>query len=80
VILSRQPKLLMPAIMVIFVLAGLAAPVPVAVVCLVLLAIFVGWLGFLSWPVLDSRGRTMRALVLIVIVGVAVARITGLLD
>jgi hypothetical protein len=66
--------------MVALVLTGLAAPVPLAVVALIILAIFIGWLAFLSWPVLDTRGRTMRLLVAVVLVGVAVARISGLLD
>ena len=79
IILSAQPKLLLPGVMVVLVLAGLAAPVPIAVVALALVAAFISWLAFLSWPVLEPRLRVMRVAVIVVIIGVAVARITGLL-
>jgi hypothetical protein len=78
-VLSRQPKWLVPAIMVILVLVGLAAPVPYAVVALALLVAFVGWLAFLSWPVLATAHRALRLFVLAVMVAVAVARATGAL-
>jgi uncharacterized protein DUF6703 len=75
--LSRQPKFLIPAVMLALILTGLLAPVPVAVVALVIVVAFVGWLGFLSWPVLSAGARGVRAFMISVLILAIVGRIAG---
>jgi uncharacterized membrane protein YeaQ/YmgE (transglycosylase-associated protein family) len=60
--------------------AGLLAPPPIGVACLVILASFLGWLASLAWPKLDQVGRLLRALVVGMLIGAAIARATGALD
>jgi len=63
--------------MLILMLVGLAAPLAFAIPALILIFGFVGWLAFLSWPVLDGRQRAIRALMLLTIVIALVGRIAG---
>jgi len=77
--MSRLPRLLVPGIVLLLTFAGLAAPVWVGAPCLVVVAAFLSWLAGLSWPVLDSRGRTLRVLTIGLLLGAAVARLYGLL-
>jgi len=58
--LSSRPKLLLPLACLVLLVGGAAAPLPVAVPMLVLLLLVVGWLTYLSWPVLSRGGRTIR--------------------
>ena len=83
VVLSRLhalPRLTIPAIVLALTVAGLMAPPPIGVPCLVILAGFVGWLAWVAWPRLDPTGRLLRALVVGLLVGVAIARAAGVLD
>ncbi len=75
--LSQLPKLVIPGAMLALMLTGLAAPVPVALVALAVVALFVGWLAVLSWPVLDLKGRFVRGLMLGLVIGSGVARVNG---
>ena len=47
--------------MMALLLVGLLAPLPIAIPCLVVVLAFVGWLAALSWPVIDTKGRLIRA-------------------
>jgi hypothetical protein len=75
--MSRLPRLLVPGIVLLLTFTGLAAPAWLGAPCLVLVAAFLGWLAALSWPVLDSRGRTLRVLTIGLLVAAAVARSYG---
>ena len=75
--LSRQPRLLVPGAMLLLVIAWLAAPRAVAVPALVILWLFLLWQTYLSWPVVDSRGRTLRVVGNLVILFAIVGRIVG---
>jgi hypothetical protein len=77
--MSRLPRLLVPGVVLLLTVAGLAAPAWVGAVCLVLVAAFLGWLAALSWPVLDPRGRTLRVLTIGLLVAAAVGRLYGVL-
>lgn len=77
VFLSRLPQFLVPALMVVLLLVGLLAPLAVAVVALLLIIAFIGWLAFLSWPVLERPQRGMRLLALAILVAALVGRIGG---
>jgi hypothetical protein len=78
--LHALPRLTVPAIVLVLTVAGLLAPPPIGVPCLVVLAVFLGWLASLAWPRLDSTGRLLRALVVGLLVGAAIARAAGALD
>ena len=77
VLLSRQHKALVPLISVALLLCGLALPVPVGVPCLVVLAAFVGWLTYLSWPAIVGQARATRVAVLGLVVVATVGRLVS---
>lgn len=60
VLLSQQPRAVVPLLSVLLLIGGLALPAAAGLVCLVLLAAFVGWLTFLSWPVVVGQARAVR--------------------
>ncbi len=68
--LSSRPKVLLPALVGVLLIGGLAAPPEIGLVLLGLLALLLLWLSYLSWPVLDARARALRAAMLLLI-GVA---------
>lgn len=71
VVLSRQPRWLLPVASGLLLVGVVLLPPLAALVALVLLLALVGWLAFLSWPVTDARGRTLRvaSLLLLVVLG-----------
>jgi hypothetical protein len=73
VMLSRQPRLLVPLLSLLLLIGGLALPLAPALVCLGLLALFLAWLTFLSWPVLVGQARAVRVatVALVVVAGVS---------
>ncbi|MFI6679553.1 DUF6703 family protein [Kribbella sp. NPDC050470] len=75
--LHGMPKLTLPAITLVLALVGVFAPVPVAVPALILLALLLSWLGFLSWPVVGNGPRFLRIFSILVILLFAVSRIAG---
>lgn len=58
--LSRRPKILLPLLSVALLIGGLALPAAVGVPLLVLLLLIVGWLSYLSWPVVHGPARLIR--------------------
>ena len=72
VVLSRQPRWLLPLATALLLAGVIFLPAVPAVVCLVALLAMVGWLSYLSWPVADPRGRVVRVatLALLVVLGV----------
>lgn len=75
--LTAQPKLLVPVATVALVLGGLFLPRAIGALCLLVVAAFLGWLGYLSWSRLSAPARLWRVLVVGLISGVAIARFTG---
>ncbi|MEP6666403.1 MAG: DUF6703 family protein [Nocardioidaceae bacterium] len=75
--LSQLPTLVIPGAMLVLMLVGLSAPLPFALPALAVIAVFVAWLAYLSWPILDSRARLLRIVMLAVVIGAAVARLLG---
>jgi hypothetical protein len=75
--MSRLPTWVIPAAIVALMLVGLLAPLPFAVPALLVVAAFIGWLGYLSWPVLTPQGRLLRALVVAIVAGAIAARGAG---
>jgi uncharacterized protein DUF6703 len=75
--LSQLPRLVVPGVMLVLMLVGLSAPLPLALPAFAVIAAFVAWLAYLSWPILDPRARLLRAVMLAVVVGAAVGRVAG---
>ena len=69
--LSQRPKVLLPLLAAVLLIGGLAAPPAIGVVLLLLLLLVVGWLVFLSWPVVHGPARVVR-LALLGLLGFAV--------
>ena len=66
--LSLRPRPLLPAVVLVLLLASAVLPVALAAVCLVLVLLVVGWLSYLSWPLLQPRAKVLRLLVLVLLV------------
>ena len=75
--LHSMPKLTMPAITLALALLGVFAPLVVAVPALLLLALLLGWLAFLSWPAVTTGPRLLRIFSILVILLFAVSRIAS---
>lgn len=75
--LHAMPKLTLPGITLVLALIGVFAPVTVGVPALILLALLLGWLGFLSWPVVSTGARAMRIFSVLVILLFGVSRIAN---
>lgn len=46
-------------------------------ICLILIALFLGWLLVLSWPMLSAGSRFMRGVVVVMVFGVAIFKFVG---
>ena len=73
--LSSRPKVLLPALVVVLLIGGLAAPPAFGVPLLVLLALLLLWLTYLSWPALDGGARALRVAMLLLSVVAVVQRV-----
>jgi len=75
--LHGMPKLTLPGITLVLALAGVFAPLPIAVPALILLALLLAWLAFLSWPAVTTGPRFLRVFSILVILLFAVSRIAN---
>ena len=75
--LSSRPRLLLPGLVAVLLIGGLAAPPAVGRVLLGLLAVVLLWLSYLSWPVLDGRARALRAAMLLLIAVALLQRVSA---
>lgn len=62
------PKFLVPALIVGLMLLGLFLSAPYSGIALTVVCLFIGWLMYLSWPLLDSKSRLIRLLVFLILV------------
>ncbi len=69
--LSRRPRWTLPLVSALLLAAVVFAPAPVAAGCLAALLALLGWLSYLSWPVVDGRGKLLRlaSLALLAVLG-----------
>ncbi len=74
--LSARPKFFVPLLSAVLLLGGLFGPAGVGVPLLLLLAAFVGWLSYLSWPVVTGVQRVLR----LATVGLVLAAVAGKLS
>ena len=77
VILHRLPTVLVPILMGVLLVAGLALPWGVAGLLLLVVGVFLGWLLALSWPVISWPGRIIRGLAVLALLVMTVLRLTG---
>lgn len=75
--LHAAPKLTLPGITLVLALAGVFAPPVVGVPALVLLALLLGWLAFLSWPAVTGGPKFLRIFSIVLILLFAVSRIAN---
>ena len=75
--LSSRPKLVLPALVVLLLVGGLAAPGATGAALLALLCALLLWLSYLSWPALDSGARALRAAMLVLVAVAVVQRVIG---
>lgn len=76
--MHRQPRWLVPVATVLLTLGGMFLPPIAGGLCLLLVAVFLGWLASLAWPRLGTVARAGRVLIILVVIAVAAARMTGI--
>jgi len=62
------PKFLVPGIIAVLMLLGLFLAAPYSGIALTVVSVFIGWLMYLSWPLLDPRSRLIRVLVFLILI------------
>lgn len=62
------PKFLVPGLIAVLMLLGLFLPTPYSGIALTVVSVFIGWLMYLSWPLLDSKSRLIRFLVFVILI------------
>ena len=72
--IAATPRWMLLAAFVLLAVGGALLPLALAVVCIAVLVVFLGWLLYLAWPSLDPRQRPGRLLVIGVLIGAALAR------
>lgn len=72
--LKQMPAWLLPLVLVVLLIAGLALRGIGGALALCGVAIVLGWLALLSWPRLSTAGRLGRTAVIALVVIVAVIR------
>jgi Family of unknown function (DUF6703) len=73
--LARLPRIIVSAGVLLLMVVGLVAPLVIALPAFAVIAAFVGWLAYLSWPALDTRGRLVRALLVALVLAAAALQI-----
>ena len=77
VILHRLPTVLVPILLAVLLVAGLALPWGAAGLLLLIVAVFLGWLLALSWPIISWPGRIIRGLAVLALLAMTVLRLLG---
>lgn len=62
------PKFLVPVLIAGLMLLGLFLQPPYSGISLTVVCVFIGWLMYLSWPLLDPRSKLIRFLVFVILV------------
>ena len=75
--LSSRPGFVLPVLVVVLLVAGLAAPPAVGVPVLLVLALLLLWLSYLSWPAIEPRARALRVAMLALVGLSVVQRVVG---
>ncbi|NBO25563.1 MAG: hypothetical protein EBU89_02860 [Actinobacteria bacterium] len=62
------PKFLVPGLIAVLMLLGLFLQAPYSGIALTVVSFFIGWLMYLSWPLLDPRSRIIRFFVFLILI------------
>lgn len=73
--INNWPKWLVPLLMLSFLLVGLFVPGAVGGSFIFLVGLFVSWLLFLSWPLLDTKSKLFRLVLVLVILSSGLTQI-----
>jgi hypothetical protein len=73
--LHGWPRPVLPLGTVVLVLVGVLGPPAVGLVALAVVALFVGWIAYLSWPAVPASGRLLRVAMVVLVVALAVTRL-----
>jgi hypothetical protein len=73
--LHQLPRAVVPLATVALVLVGVLAPPAVGLVALAVVALFVSWIAYLSWPVVTGGGRLVRVTMVALVVVLAASRV-----
>jgi O-antigen ligase len=75
--LRQLPRWLPPVVLAALLVAGLAVRGPVGAAALCVVAAFLAWLGYLSWPRLAGPGRLGRVAAVALLLGLAALQVTS---
>ena len=73
--LTATNRFALPVLSAALLLAGLTVPPAAGVPLLLVLALLVGWLSYLSWPVVEPGARVVRLVTLALVLGAAARRL-----
>jgi hypothetical protein len=76
IFLRKLPRATVPLATVVLLVAGLALRGFAGGAFLLMLAVFLGWTGYLSWPAIDARGRLLRVAALVMLCVIALLQFT----
>jgi hypothetical protein len=74
--MNALPRWLVPVVLAILLVAGLAISGPLGAILLLVLGLFLAWLVFLSWPALPATTRIIRLVIVVGMLAVAVLQAT----
>jgi Family of unknown function (DUF6703) len=77
VYLHQLPRWALPLAMGALLLIGMLATGWAGALALLVLAVFLGWLAYLSWPGLDLSGRLLRLAAVAVLLIFAAGHVVG---
>ena len=72
VFLHQLPRWILLLIVLGLLISGFAVPGLIGAVALLLVAILLGWLAYLSWPSINASGRVLRVMALACMVVIVV--------
>lgn len=73
--MNRVPKALALVVLIALLAAGIFAPSPWGGIAFLVIALFIGWLIFLTWQRLNLPERLMRFAVLALVVAVTIVKL-----
>jgi len=72
VFLTQLPRWVLLLIVLGLLISGFAVPGLLGAAALLLVAILLGWLAYLSWPSINTSGRVLRVIALACMVAIVI--------